>query len=304
MQLLKASCRRASVTERRRTSSRPPSTRSGPYPISYVWRAHSISAAVTCWNIASGFFQAVPLRSRAQPASRTAAIATRTSRIACPPRPAWTLSATILHPEELEPELRVRVERARGALPDDRAVADHVRPVRERERQVGVLLDQQDRRRAPQLAQHGPHHLHDRRRQTLEGLVEQQEVHVAHERAGDRQELELTARQGRAAGVPEGQELGECREDALDGPARGTPARDREVLEDREVREDPPPLRHEADPAPRDLLGRPARHVGGPVGDPPVARRDDAGNRRERGRLARAVPAEERDEFSREDVER
>src|SRR5207247_11268356 len=80
-------------------------------------------------------------------------MATRTSRIACPPRPAWTLSATILHPEELEPELRVRVERARGALPDDRAVADHVRPVRERERQVGVLLDQQDRRRAPQLAQ-------------------------------------------------------------------------------------------------------------------------------------------------------
>src|SRR5207247_1697641 len=160
-------------------------------------------------------------------------MATRTSRIACPPRPAWTLSATILHPEELEPE-----------------------------------------------------------------------VPVAHGRPGDRQELELTARQGRAAGVPEGQELGERREDALDGPARGTPARDREVLEDREVREDPPPLRHEADPAPRDLLGRPARHVGGPVGDPPVARRDDAGNRRERGRLARAVPAEERDELSREDVER
>src|SRR5207247_5046875 len=81
---------------------------------------------------------------------------------------AWTLSATILHPEELEPELLVRVERARVALPDDRAVADHVRPVRERERQVRVLLDQQDRRGAPQLAQHGPYHLHDRRSQPLE----------------------------------------------------------------------------------------------------------------------------------------
>src|SRR2546430_8185974 len=38
-----------------------------------------------------------------------------------------------------------------------------------------------------------------------------------------------------------------------------------------------------------------SRQVGRSVDDSPLGRRHDAGDRRERGRLARAVPAEERD---------
>ena len=68
--------------------------------------------------------------------------------------------------------------------------------VAERRGHGEVLLDQQDRRRgALQLAQRGDQVLHDRRRQALARLVDQQQPARLDHRAGDRQHLLLPARE-------------------------------------------------------------------------------------------------------------
>src|SRR5437763_2989922 len=288
---------RRSWTVSRRTSRSPPRTRSGPGPIRNARCAHRYSSAVTCCGSVRAFAQCAASRSRVQPVSSRAADSATTVFMA-------GILAERLHAEQPEPQRLVSVERRRRAAPDDRPVADHVRAVGERERQVGVLLDEQDRRPALDLAQHVPDDLHDRRRQALERLVEEEGVHVAQERPRDREELELAAREGGAARAAQRVEGGKGGEDAREREAAVAAAGDLEVLEDAEVRENPAALRDETDAEPRDGLGGPARELRTPIDDAPAARRHDARDRGERRGLARAVAAEERDELAREDVER
>src|SRR2546425_10184945 len=79
-----------------------------------------------------------------------------------------------------------------------------------------------------------------------------------HQRPRDRQHLLLAARETPAPLPREPAELREQTEDALDGPP--APAAvglaDAQVLEHRQVGEDPPILRDEPDAEPRDFVGR------------------------------------------------
>src|SRR5258708_6796975 len=61
--------------------------------------------------------------------------------------------------------------------------------VGEREHQVEVVLDDEDRDLAAQLIERLEHFLHHRRREPLERLVEEQQAHVARKRARDRHHL-------------------------------------------------------------------------------------------------------------------
>ena len=76
-------------------------------------------------------------------------------------------------------------------------------PVGEGERLVDVVGHEQDRRSVTlPLPQHQAMHGDPRQRvERAERLVEQQEVGIAHERAGQRHALSLPARQGQGPGV-------------------------------------------------------------------------------------------------------
>src|SRR5262247_213947 len=81
-------------------------------------------------------------------------------------------------------DVLVRFETGRRALVDDLALAHHVYAVRDRERQVIVLLDEEDREAAPLEPLDDPPDLsHHDRGQSLGGLVEQQQAAIGQERA-------------------------------------------------------------------------------------------------------------------------
>ena len=115
------------------------------------------------------------------------------------------------------------------ARPGDRArFSQHVHAVGDREREVDVLLRDEDRlalvAQAPDAVDEQVAHL---RREPLRRLVHEQQARVRHQRAADREHLLLAARQGRGGLA---RPLGEPREqleDALDAPAAvGRPRRD------------------------------------------------------------------------------
>ena len=74
-----------------------------------------------------------------------------------------------------------------------------------------------------------------------------------------------------------------------------------EVLVDRELREQPPTLRNERDPAPRDRLRRPSAKRPLAEQDVAGARRDEPHDRVQGRRLARSVRADETDDLARRD---
>src|SRR5438034_1251362 len=184
------------------------------------------------------------------------------------------------------------------ALEPDLPFLDDVGAVREPPGELHVLLGQENRE--PAALEGGDvlrERAHDHRREPLRRLVQQEEPRVGHQRPRDRQHLLLAAGEARAALAAELPELREEPEDALDRPPAAGPLADPQVLDHREVAEDPPVLRHKADAQARDLVGaepaqRPSlvqdlasRHVYQP---------DDGLERR---RLACAVPAEQRDDL-------
>ena len=106
--------------------------------------------------------------------------------------------------------------------------------------------------------------LHHQRREPFRRLVEQQQLGIAHQGAADGQHLLLAA--GEVAALPVGQlaQLREQREHRVDRPAArpaGGARRHVEVLPHRELGEDAPVLRHEADAGARDAERRPAGDV-------------------------------------------
>ena len=177
--------------------------------------------------------------------------------------------------------LRVGLGRPQIALPDlvglrellgaalerDPSHLEHVGAVRDLQRAGHVLLDQDQCGALPvDLPQGLADPRHELRREAERRLVEQQQLRLAHERPPDGQHLLLAPRQQRAAlGAP----LLQAREQLVDaraGPgARGAVADGQgaraQVLVDREVSEDPPPLRDLHYPHPDDLgrVQRPRR---------------------------------------------
>src|SRR5688500_10216721 len=84
----------------------------------------------------------------------------------------------------------------RRGVVDDLAAGEHVHGVGHRQRQRQVLLHEQDGQPfALELAEDAPHFPHDERRQSLRGLVHEDQVRARHERAADGEHLLLAARQ-------------------------------------------------------------------------------------------------------------
>ena len=80
------------------------------------------------------------------------------------------------------------------------AVVDDVDAVRERQRRREILLDQHDGLAGGRELAAGLHQIaHDDRREPLERLVQQDDLRIADQRAGDREHLLLAARQVGAA---------------------------------------------------------------------------------------------------------
>ena len=143
---------------------------------------------------------------------------------------------------------------------DAAAVEDH-RVVRDAERYLGVLLDEDQRKGvfSDQSIEHFKERFNDERGESFERLVHQQQRGIAHQRAADGEHLLLAAGDLVAlVGAP----LCQAREevvDALERPAPGTGG-DAEIFLDAERREDLAFLRYEADAEPRALVDRQARN--------------------------------------------
>src|SRR5229473_574070 len=196
-----------------------------------------------------------------------------------------------------------QVLRARAM--DDAAALQHDRVARQRQRDLGVLLDQDEG--GALLRRHPPDRpgelLDDDRRQALERLVKQQQRRVGHERARERQHLLLAAGEmAAAARAP----LAQPREQIVDGremPPPG-PRRDREILLDAQRRKDFALLRHPAETGARAPMRRDPREVATAPGDAAAAHAREAHDREQQRRLADAVAAEQREAAAVRDIER
>jgi hypothetical protein len=184
----------------------------------------------------------------------------------------------------------------------DSPVLQHVAAVGHAERQVGVLLDEQDR---PLLLVELPEQLgdplHEHGRQAHRRLVEHEELRAGHERPGDGQHLLLAAGQGAGQLPPPLGEQREVRVHAVELPAVDV-AEDvgahLHVLVDRHHREHPAALRAVGDPALDDRVRgeaaeRPALELDRAAGEA-----EQPGDRPERAGLPRAVGADQRHQLA------
>src|SRR5213592_3271107 len=177
-------------------------------------------------------------------------------------------------------------ELGRGAAPDDLALLEDVVRVGDPRQRSYVLVDQQDRMAARlEVPEAAPDLPPDERGEPLRRLVTDEQARVRHEGAADREHLLLAAGERAPEDALPGRELGEEVEDLLDRPRVGVAAAVRrgrdQVLTHREVREDLPAL--EADRA--------------------RLRPRNSHDRADGGRLAHAVPAEQRHHLPRVDPE-
>ena len=188
---------------------------------------------------------------------------------------------------------------------DDPAALEDERGLGERERDLGVLLDQDEG--GPVLGSQTPDRRrqlldHDRR-QALERLVEQEQGRVRHQRPGDREHLLLAAGQLVA---PAPAARGEAREERV-GPGEVPAARARrhhQVLLDAQGGKDLALLRDPAEPGARTAM---RGHPGQVAPAPPDGAAADIGvphDRQEERGLAHAVPAQHGHAASRRHVER
>ena len=142
------------------------------------------------------------------------------------------------------------------------------------------------------------HLLHDQRRQTLARLVEQQQLRVQQQGAGDCQHLLLAAGQLPAL---VGLALREAREQLVDAGNRPWPGhfqRNFKIFLDRQVGEDTPAFRHVADAERGDAVRLP---VGGGMAEDAhraLARMGQAHQAAQRRGLAGAVAAQQRDDLA------
>ena len=179
---------------------------------------------------------------------------------------------------------------------------EHVPAVGDLERELHVLLDQQDRatgalRVLPHDREQG---LDDHRRKPEAELVEQEQPRLAGERAADGEHLLLAAREQPGAPRPQLAQQGEVlvRDLLVDVPA--APG-ETEVLGDGQPEEDAATLGHVRDPAPRPPGRGDTPEIFAVEDDPALHRADDPGDHSQRRRLAGPVRAQQRDHLARPD---
>ena len=182
-----------------------------------------------------------------------------------------------------------------GELEQDLPARHQVHPIGVLQRLVGVLLD--DQRPGAAFVGRRPHRpeepVDDLRCESERQLVGEQQRRVAAQGSGEGQHLLLAARQHPAPHRQSRFELGEQRQRAFDRTAA-----EAQVVAGRHLREHQSFLGDQADATVADpaIHRREGRHV--VEHDDPVDRRQLAGDRQQRRRLARAVRAEQADHFA------
>jgi hypothetical protein len=148
----------------------------------------------------------------------------------------------------------------------------------------------------------------DERREALGGFVEEEERRVAEQRAGDGDHALLAAGEGGGALAEEAAHVGEELEDLRHVPGGGAgasgAARGFEILGDGQAAEEARVLGHEAEARAAGFEGLAALDLDAVEADGAGARAHQAHDARERGGLAGAVAAEERDDLAARDLER
>src|SRR5580704_4050855 len=120
------------------------------------------------------------------------------------------------HREVLVDDALVGLQIGRRTGKADFALFEDIDAIREGHHELQVLLRQHDRQPGRLELGHAlPQQLHDQRCQPLGRLVEQQQLRIAHQRAGDRQHLLLATRQHAAAPVANLGQVGKQREHLL-----------------------------------------------------------------------------------------
>src|SRR5438067_4232968 len=146
--------------------------------------------------------------------------------------------------------------------------------------------------------------LDELRRESLGGLVEEQDRGVSHERPRDREHLLLAAGQLVATHrATAGEDREELHYLGLVPAIRDRPRGDGDVLADGQIAEDAAALGYERDACASDLMGRRGGEIGAIDVHAPTSRSQKARDRGDRRRLARTIAADERHGFSRGDVE-
>src|SRR5215470_789535 len=209
-------------------------------------------------------------------------------------------AASSAHPKIARLDLLVREEvRGAGGV-DDLAAAQDVGAIGHGESEGEVLLHEEDGQSlALELADHPPHLAHEEGSQPLRGLVEEEEVGIAHERAPDGQHLLLAARElvGAVASA-----LAQPREElvhALQAPAPAAAPRHLEVLAHGERRKDTTALGHEGHAAVHHAIRWPGGDVRSLEAHPAAARRREADDGADERGLAHAVATEDPQDFAR-----
>ena len=187
-------------------------------------------------------------------------------------------------------------------LARDHPLLEQQHPVGELGDEVEVLLhhDDGDALLAVEVAQQLDDRVDDGGLDALRRLVEEDQLGLGDEAAGDREELLLAARERPALAVQQGLEAREPGKDPADrllllAAVGRDPHAD--IVVDGEVREDAAPLRHVPEPEPRPFARPLPGEVEARVADDPAGRGDDAHDGLEEGGLAHAVVAEHADDL-------
>ena len=199
-------------------------------------------------------------------------------------------------------ELAVGLQHLRAIVEDDLAVREHVPAVRDLERELDVLLDEQHAAaRVERVLVHDRQQaLDDHGGEPERELVEEEQAGPAGEPARDREHLLLAAREEPDAPCAQLSELREVLvRRVLVRPLAAVS--EPEVLGDGQAVEEPAALGDVHDPEPRPLCGRDAREVSPGECDAPAHRTDQPRDHSQRRRLAGAVGTEQRDHLARPD---
>src|SRR3954451_2135268 len=188
---------------------------------------------------------------------------------------------------------------------DHLAMLDDVMPVGDRRCKAKILLDEKDRKSLGlQRFDNAADLLHDDGGQPLGRFIEQQQFRAGAQDAADRQHLLLAAGQFRALAASPLAQAGKNFENLLDAhPARAHDGGQHQILLDIEAGEDAAFLGAIGDAEPRDPVRRHNDQFGAAIEDRAGAARNDAHDGAQRGRLARPVAPEQRDQLALADAE-
>ncbi len=206
--------------------------------------------------------------------------------------------------------MRLLQQVVRQALRHDPPLLQHIGAIGDAERLEHVLLDQQNGGAVvAHLGDDVEHVVDDGRRQPERRLVEQHDAWPRHQRPSDRHHLLLAARQlaGRLATL-----VAQDRKQVVDPlqrlrsrrARRGQIAAEFEVLLDRHLGKEPPPLRHQRDAVAAIGVRLDLGHVGAIEAQCALAAAQQARDGVDQRRLARAVGPDHRDDLAAVDVER